>query len=150
MRRVVVYLKFVAFSTAALALAACARLSLADTTMFRTEPRFGDPPVVKLEPEKPVPLSESERQALLERQVAELDVQIARLRETLSIMAPTPKASDFMVSATPTNDVALARLYAPAPAFPPGSSLFGWSDSCTKFTGPRTACRSVEPVPAFR
>lgn len=140
MRGSVLYLRFVAFSIAAIALSACARLSLSDPTMFEAKPVLGDPPVTR---ELVGPVNRPVTVADVERQLAALDSQIVNLKHALQIMSPKATTEEFAVSGSGE-----PSLYAPAPDLPQAKSLFRWADSCTSFTTPSNACSAVEPVRA--
>lgn len=136
----VCYVRLFAFSLAALALSACARLSLSDPTMFTMEPKLGEKPLGHdpIGPEnRPVTTED------VQQQLAALDSQITNLKRALEIMSPKAKVEEFAVSSA-----AGSSLYAEAPDLPQAKSLFRWSDACTRFTTPSTACSAVEPVRA--
>src|SRR5690242_19464054 len=80
------YLRFVAFSVAALGLAACVKLSPADR-YGRPEPLFGDPPAA-------TKVTDADR---IEAQVKKLDTELADLRKALDVMGPLPEQDDFFV-----------------------------------------------------
>lgn len=133
MRRYVVsYLKFVAFSLAALGLAACVKLNPGGGPTGRPEPLLGEPPV------KAAAITDADRIEALEDQVEKLDTELTALRKALDVMGPLPEHEDVFVpvAATeiagdipktdPETEAAarLARLYAPPPSFARAKSLF--------------------------
>ncbi len=132
--QLVSYLKFVAFSVAALGLSACARMQLSDPTQFAIEPMFGDPPEAGAMATAPQPVeSEAERIEKLEAQMAMLSADVANIRTALAVMGPLPDPGAGLVQATfpeaakPAGGrmAASARLYAPAPEMGEGGrSLF--------------------------
>lgn len=130
-QRVVQYVRFVAFSLAALGLGACVKLSPATGAMGRPEPRFANP-------SEAVVITDASRLEALKDQVDALDVELAALRKALEVMGPLPEHEDVFVPVAgaeivgdipktdPTTEAAarLARLYAPPPSFARARSLF--------------------------
>lgn len=137
------YLKLVALSLVAVALAACARLGLADADQFRSPPRFGQPPAGEpVEPAQP-----PETLDTLQARLDALDAQIINLRRAVEIMNPPARAQEFLVAGGAPGD---PELYAPPPALPLAQSMFAWAESCTTFVAPPVACRPVEARAASR
>jgi len=130
-QQLVSYLRFVAFSVAALGLAACVKLAPVEGAYGRPEPLFGEPPVA-------AKVTEADRIEALETQVQKLDIELAALRKALDVMGPLPEQDDFFVPVAaadiegdipktdPETEAAarLARLYAPPPSFNKARSLF--------------------------
>lgn len=132
------YLRFVGFSVAALALAACAKLASTDlATMGRPEPRFGEPPQAA-QMTNAAPVSDAERLAALQAQVDELGGQLSHLQKALDVLGPLPDQPDMFIPVAAseiTGEIAvedetsahaarLARLYAVAPKLNGASTLF--------------------------
>lgn len=131
------YLRFAGFSVAALAVAACVEIAPADAE-GRPEPVFGDPPEVSQMAAKAKSVSQADRIAALEAQVAALGSQIVHLRKALDVLGPLPEHPDLFIpvvqaESQPTvsevePNAHLAALYSPAPSFDRASSLFYEAD----------------------
>lgn len=132
---IVLYLKLVALSLVAVALAACGRLGVAGVDQFRSPPRFGEPP----SEDSPPTVEPPETLDTLQARLDALDAQIINLRKVVEIMNPPVRAEDFMIAA---NDSDADPRIAPV--------RFGWSDSCTTFVSPTPACWPVEAMRASR
>ena len=129
------YLRFAGFSVAALAVAACAKIAPAHAET-RPEPLFGDPPEAGQMAAKAETVSEAERIAALEAQVAALDSQITHLRKALDVLGPLPEHADLFIPVAQSEitgeadnsqeeaNARLAALYSPAPPLDRASSLF--------------------------
>lgn len=129
------YLRFAGFSVAALAVAACVEIAPARAETH-PEPLIGDPPENGQMAAKVETLSEADRIAALEAQVAALDSQVAHLRKALDVLGPLPEHPELFIPVSkseimgqPANSEAeanarLAALYSPAPALDRASSLF--------------------------
>jgi hypothetical protein len=131
----VAYLRFLAFSVAALALAACAKLGPAELGMRRPEPKQSEPPeAAKMVADLTFSHVHSDSIEELEQQVAALDAELANLRKALDVMGPLPEQVDLFIAtaieekpeADPRmeNAARLARLYSPVPRYDPARSLF--------------------------
>lgn len=130
------YLRFAGFSVAALGVIACARIAPAEAATGRPEPLFGDPPEAGQMAAKAETVSEADRIASLEAQVAALDSQLTDLRKALDVLGPLPDHEGLFIpvaKAEITGEPAtsgaeanarLAALYSPAPALDRASSLF--------------------------
>lgn len=130
------YLRFVGFSVAALAVAACAKIAPTEGASGRPEPLIGDPPEAGQMAASPEPVSEAERIAALEAQVAALDSQIVHLRKALDVMGPLPDLDGMFIPVSKLEiageaadqaaeaNTRLANLYSPAPLLSRASSLF--------------------------
>lgn len=127
------YLRFAGFSVAALVAAACVRISPAEAATGRPEPIIGEPPEAGQTAAKPHSISEAERIAALEAQVAALDSEVTHLRKALDLLGPLPDHPDLFIPAQPPAEPAadalaanarLAAQFAPAPALDRASSLF--------------------------
>lgn len=136
--------RMLAFSVSAFAIAACVPMSLSDPTLFRIEPILGDAPTSGMQVTEVVPPPPTVEE--VEAQLAALDAKITDLKQMLQIMSPGTRTQEFAVAGAPES--ATAALYAPAPNLPQAKSLFSWTDACTTFAAPSTACRTVEPVRA--
>ena len=133
---IVSYLRFAGFSVAALAIAACARIVPSEGLAGRPEPLIGEPPEAGQMAAQPESVSETDRVAALEAQVAALDSQIAHLRMALDVMGPLPEHKDLFIpvamseitgeAADPAAaaNTKLASLYSPAPVLTGANSLF--------------------------
>jgi hypothetical protein len=129
----VIYLRFVAFSAVALAVAACAKIAPAETFMGRPEPLFGEPPEAGQMAAAPFQgQSEVDRIAALEAQVNALDAEIVHLRKALDVLGPLPEQASLFIPVDQSEITGeaeeeaakLARLYAIAPPLSRASSLF--------------------------
>ena len=121
---------------AALAIAACARIMPSEGLAGRPEPLIGEPPEAGQMAARPESVSETERVAALEAQVAALDSQIAHLRMALEVMGPLPEHEGLFIpvakseitgeAADPAAEAnsRLANLYSPAPVLTGANSLF--------------------------
>ncbi len=130
------YLRFAGFSVAALAVAACVKIAPAHAAPGRPEPLVGDPPETGQMAAKAQTVSEADRIAALEAQVAALDSQVANLRKAFDVLGPLPEHPDLFipvsqseiagqpVDAEAENNARLAALYSPPPALDRASSLF--------------------------
>ncbi|MDP3494157.1 MAG: SPOR domain-containing protein [Hyphomonadaceae bacterium] len=130
------YLRFVGFSVAALAIAACARLAPAEGLTGRPEPLIGEPPEAGQMAANAPFVSENDRIVALEAQVAALDSQLVHLRKALDVMGPLPDQEGMFIPVAMseiTGEVSdpaaaanarLANLYSPAPALNGANSLF--------------------------
>lgn len=130
------YLRFAGFSVAALAIAACARIAPAEGVAGRPEPLIGEPPEAGQMAARSEFISETDRIAALEAQVAALDSQLVHLRKALDVMGPLPEADGMFIPVAKseiTGEVSdpaaeanarLANLYSPAPALNGANSLF--------------------------
>lgn len=129
------YLRFAGFSVAALAMIACVRITPAHAET-RPEPLVGDPPEAGQLAAKPETVSEADRIAALEAQVAALDSQLSQLRKALDVLGPLPDHPDLFIPVSQAEitgqpdgaeaeaNARLAQLYTPAPALDRASSLF--------------------------
>ncbi len=134
--RFVSYLRFAGFSVAALAIAACARIAPSEGLAGRPEPLIGEPPESGQMAARPESVSEIDRIAALEAQVAALDSEIVHLRKALDVIGPLPDPEGMFIpvsKAEITGEAAdpaaeantkLASLYSPAPLLTGASSLF--------------------------
>jgi hypothetical protein len=113
------YLKWMAFSVAALGLSACARMQIADPTLFAVEPKLGDPPEAGAMADTPhASGTEAERIETLEAQMAALGADVANIRRALETMGPLPDPGAGSVQASfpqAAKPAAMSHLYAPAP-----------------------------------
>ena len=129
---VVRYLRLAGLSVAALAVAACAKIAPSETASGRPEPLVGEPPESGQMAASTQPVSEADRIAALEAQVAALDSQIVHLRKALDVLGPLPDPDGMLspfAKSESTGEAAktnarLASLYSPAPVLTHASSLF--------------------------
>ena len=128
---VVRYLRLAGLSVAALAVAACAKIAPSETASGRPEPLVGEPPESGQMAASTQPVSEADRIAALEAQVAALDSQIVHLRKALDVLGPLPDPDGMLspfAKSESTGEAAkanarLASLYSPAPVLTHASSL---------------------------
>jgi hypothetical protein len=123
------YLKWMAFSIAALGLSACARMHMSDPTLFAVEPKLGEPPEAgAMANAQQVQETEAERIEKLEAQLAALGADVANIRKALDVMGPLPDPGAGTVQASfpeAAKPAAVSHLYAQAPAMGEGGrSLF--------------------------
>ena len=130
------YLRFAGVSVAALAIAACAKIAPMEGASGRPEPLFGEPPEAGQMAASSEAVSEAERIAALEAQVAALDSQIVHLRKALDILGPLPEQDGMFIPVSKSEitgeaadqaaeaNARLANLYSPAPVLNRASSLF--------------------------
>jgi cell division septation protein DedD len=130
------HLRFAGVSVVALAMAACAKIAPTDGAYGRPEPLFGEPPEAGQMAASSETVSEAERIAALEAQVAALDSQIVHLRKALDVLGPLPEQDGMFIPVSRSEitgeaaDLAaeanarLANLYSPAPVLSRASSLF--------------------------
>ncbi len=130
------HLRFAGVSVVALAMAACAKIAPTDGASGRPEPLFGEPPEASQMAASSETVSEAERIAALEAQVAALDSQIVHLRKALDVLGPLPEQDGMFIPVSRSEitgeaaDLAaeanarLANLYSPAPVLSRASSLF--------------------------
>jgi hypothetical protein len=122
-----IYLRFVAVSVAALSLAACVKL--APPGLFAAqppEPRIGESPAA-LDASERAPTTDADRIAALEAEVAALDAQLSHLRQALDVLGPLPAHPDLFIPVAdvePNTESSIANLYAPPPMLSGASSLF--------------------------
>ena len=130
------YLRFAGVSVAALAIAACAKIAPMEGASGRPEPLFGEPPEAGQMAASSEAVSEAERIAALEAQVAALDSQIVHLRKALDVLGPLPEQDGMFIPVSKSEitgeaadqasgaNARLANLYSPAPVLNRASSLF--------------------------
>jgi len=130
------YLRFAGFSVAALAIAACARIAPPEGLAGRPEPLIGEPPEAGQMAARPESVSEADRIAALEAQIAALDSQIVHLRKALDVMGPLPEPEGMFIPVAMSEitgdavdpaaeaNAKLASLYSPAPVLIGANSLF--------------------------
>jgi cell division septation protein DedD len=123
------YLKWMAFSIAALGLSACARMHMPDPALLAGEPKVGEPPEAGAMTYQPQAQTiEADRIEKLEAQVAALGADVANIRKALEVIGPLPDPGAGSVQASfqsAARPAAMPHLYAPAPAMSEASrSLF--------------------------
>ena len=130
------HLRFAGVSVVALAMAACAKIAPTDGAYGRPEPLFGEPPEAGQMAASSETVSEAERIAALEAQVAALDSQIVHLRKALDVLGPLPEQDGMFIPVSRSEitgeaadqaaeaNARLASLYSPAPVLSRASSLF--------------------------
>lgn len=115
-------LRLFAFSVAAVALCACARLGTGETAGFGPGPRFADAPGDESRPAAAAVETLDTLQARLDR----LEAEQADALRAIAIMHPKPRNEDFIVPA----GVLDASPYAPPPELIGARSVFAKAESC--------------------